>query len=237
MTKIEDENLMPRGENSGNAVDRNAQSGANKFEVFLKEPYDEITKLIEEQVENGNIVIDLGCNNGNLVDKIEKSKLGCRVYGVDLDREALDIMRAKEYSRNEVAIIEQDANDFLAGSEALNADVILINTAIHEINDPGNQAQYLDGFFQSSRRILKDGGKVIIGDLYYDPSVSDAEVEAFMDYQKQAIGHADSRNKFIMPDLLQAKAEGHGFSIVYSKEIRAVKEVDRRYYTFVFVKK
>jgi SAM-dependent methyltransferase len=237
MIKIEDENFMPGGENGGNAADKNLPSGANKFEVFLREPYEEIARLIEEQVENGNIVIDLGCNNGNLVDKIEKSKSGCKVYGVDLDREALDLMRAKEYSRNEVAIIEQDANDFLVGSAALNADVILINTAIHEINDPDNQAQYLDGFFRSSRRTLKDGGRVIIGDLYYDPSVSDAEVEAFMEYQKQAIGHADPRNKFIMPDLLQAKAEEHGFSVAYSNEIRAVKEVNRRYYTFVFVKK
>lgn len=223
---------------AGNKDENTAiETGRNKYETFLKEAYEEIKSLINEHINDGSVVVDLGCNNGNLEDEIESTKFRCTIYGIEIDQVALKDFRNKKYINNNVEIVEQNANEFLSETEISNADAVLIHAVIHELNDPVDQLAYLDGFFQNARRILKDGGKIILGDLYYDPSVSDEEVEDFMKYQLKMIGHADARNKFILSELLKTKAEEHGFSVEYSNEFRAVKEINRRYYSFVFQKK
>ena len=84
--------------------------------------------------------------------------------------------------------------------------------------------------------MLKDGGRVILGDYYYPDSVSDEEVAAYMAYQQATINHADPREKFVKPELIAQKAQEHGFSIELSDEMQAVKEIDRKYSIFVLKK-
>lgn len=54
-----------------------------------------------------------------------------------------------------------------------------------------------------------------------------------MQYQKKKINHADPRERFISPAFIQIKTEKNGLCIDYFNEIRAVQQIDRRYYSFV----
>jgi len=208
----------------------------NKFQTFFEKPYHEICHLIKRYVKDKYSVIDLGCNNGNLIDEIEAHKTGCVVYGVDTDAKAIKAIKNKKYQKIIVKVFKQDANKFLKTSNLTKVNVILINATLHEINNSEDQAEYLDWFFQTISKILKKNGLIIVGDYYYSNQVSNKEAESYIKYQRKMIHHADARNKFIFPILLRSKALKHGYSLVYSKEFRAVKEIDRRYYTFVFKK-
>jgi SAM-dependent methyltransferase len=209
---------------------------SNKFQAHFEKPYEEITKLINKYINDGDVVVDLGCGDGNLEDEIEKRKSGCLVYGIDLDPEVLSEASKKKYGNIKVKLLNQNVNYFLETNGLSDIDVVLMNVVIHETNATADQSRYLDRFFDESGKLLKSGGKIILGDYYYHPDVPKEEAEEYIERQKEEIGHADARNKFILPDLLVSKAQENGFSIIYSNEFRVAKEIDRRYYTFVFEK-
>ncbi|MFA5872231.1 MAG: methyltransferase domain-containing protein [Parcubacteria group bacterium] len=209
----------------------------NKFQTLFEKPYGEIFKLIDKYVSDGDVVVDLGCGDGVLEEKIENLKIGCLVYGVDLDPEALSGLAKKKFNNINVKILNQNVNYFLETSGlSSDVDVVVMNAVIHETNASADQGEYLNRFFRETGKILKKGGKIIIGDYYYHPDAPNEEVEEYIERQKEEIGHADARNKFILPDLLISKARENGFSKNYSNEFRVVEEIDRRYYTFVFQK-
>lgn len=208
----------------------------NKYQDFLKEPYDEMITLISEWIKSGNRILDIGANNGNLEDVINQRFDGCIVYCIEGDKDVIRDLKSKNYNKIKVEVINECINEFLLKTDIANIDVILTNNTIHEINDVKNQASYLEGFFGAIRRILKKDGIVIMGDLYYPPYLKEADVESYRQYQKSKIDHADSREKFVSPILVEKKARENDFTVVYKKEIRAVREIDRRYYSFVLVK-
>jgi hypothetical protein len=115
-------------------------------------------------------------------------------------------------------------------------DLVLSSASIHELNTPEDQVGYLDWFFTRANEILVSGGKVIISDLYFPEWISDEIVEEFRVWQWEAIKHASSREQFVYPELIEAAALSHGFELISKKEIRAMKEIDRRYYVVVLHK-
>lgn len=209
----------------------------NAFQALYQEAYEEISHLIETYVKDHDLIMDIGCSNGSLIDFIDAYKTGCVVYAIDTDTDALEELQNKPHPNTKVHIVPQDANDFLRNTTLSEVQVLLVNGALHELNSPDNQWIYLNGFFQAATRIMDKHGRIIIGDHYYHPSVSDKAVEEFRKHQQQQIGHADPRTKFIQPELVRNAAIHGGFSVTYSHEIRAVKEIDRRYYTLVLEKR
>jgi len=206
----------------------------NKFEVFFEAPYAELKKAILETVKPGSNILDLGAYEGRLEDYLEEKGGHYSVQCVDIDARALSALRAKNYQNVETSIIQSDANLFMDNCEGKNdIDTIFLSATLHEINDPQRQQEYLEHFLEKAKTILRPGGEIIIGDFYYPESVSDEEVEAFIEYQKKAINHADARNKFIKPDLIKKVAQSSGFSVSYETEMRAVKQIDRRYYVII----
>lgn len=209
----------------------------NEFQTFFDKPYHEIIRTINHYISDNTSIIDLGCNNGNLEDEIERNKSGCTIYGVDSNKEALETIKNKNYKKIMVQTFVQDANEFFLTTTLSGIDTILINATIHEINDPKNQREYLARFFQTAWKILHKGGKIIVWDYYYHDNVSEEEFQRYLEYQRKSINHADSREKFILPDIIKSEAIENWYTLVYENELRAVKEIDRRYYCFVFEKK
>lgn len=219
-------------------IDPDQKTGQDsKFETFFERPYEEIKKVVDDNIKDNFAIVDIGCGVGNLEDYIDQTKNGCNIRCADNDPEVVEKINQKEYKNIEVTSTLADANDYLASLEDLSADTVLVNATLHEINTPEDQAKYLDEFFKQMMRILKVGGNIIIGDYYYADEVSDEEVAQFIEYQKATINHADARNKFIKPGLLKQKAIDHGFEVIQSNEIPAVAGIDRRYYTVVFEKR
>jgi SAM-dependent methyltransferase len=208
----------------------------SKYENFFDKPYYEIKSVLKSFIKDGNEILDLGAFEGNLEEYIETFAKHCTINCVDIEPLALEKIKQKKFNNNKIIITDKDANDFLEDAADDSADVILINAALHEINDPQDQSAYLDSFLSRARKILKEKGKLIIGDYYYPEWLSSEEVESFIAYQKATINHGDAREKFIMPKLLEQKAQEHGFSVEYLNDLRAVKALDRRYYSIVLKK-
>jgi ubiquinone/menaquinone biosynthesis C-methylase UbiE len=208
----------------------------SKYENFFDEPYHEIKSVLKNFIKDGSEILDVGVFEGNLEEYIETFVKHCTINCVDIEPLALEKLKQKKFNNNKIIVTNKDANNFLENAAEGSADVILINAALHEINDPQNQSAYLDSFLLRARKILKEAGKLIVGDYYYSKELSDEEVESYIAYQKATINHGDDREKFIMPDLLKHKAQEHGFSVEYSNDLRAVKTLDRRYYSIVFKK-
>jgi len=204
----------------------------SKFEVFFEEPYREIKAVLDQEIKPGAVILDIGVNQGNLEDHLEQKGELHQIDCVDIDEESLSKLIGKEYKNLTINVTKSDANEFLDQYNS-KVDVILINATLHEINTPQDQPAYLEWLFEKVKKILKPGGKIIIGDYYYSDEVSDEEVADFIAYQQKTINHADARNKFIKPELIEQLAEESGYEIEPRREILAVKEIDRRYYVLV----
>ncbi len=82
-------------------------------------------------------------------------------------------------------------------------------------------------------QINTQDGHVLIGDYYYADSVTDEEVERFKKYQLEAIGHADSREKFVKPgEIVAAVERSKKYKVAEHKTMPAVEGIDRFFYLF-----
>jgi len=202
-----------------------------KYESFVPAIYAEMKAALDMYAEPGSKVLDIGPYEGNLEEYLET--IGqFNIDAVDIDGAAIEVLKAKSFKNITVNAVENDANTYITEYKGT-VDIVLSSASIHEINDPKDQRVYLNWFFTKIHEILNHGGIAIIGDLYFPDYVSDEVVEAFRLYQMAAINHASNRNEFVKPELIDEVASQNGFSLVMKKEIRAVKEIDRRYYVIV----
>ena len=208
----------------------------NVFESQFPPAYIEITKAVNRYIANGDVIFDIGCNNGNLDDVINEKFSNCTIHAVDIDRASLEKIKTDQFKKNKIIVINKDANGLLSNPPVSKVDVVLINATLHEINNPEKREFYLTDFFRKVSNVLKDGGRLIIGDYFYPPALSDESVNAYVEKQMKEIGHADARDKFVPPSMLQEFGRKAGFNIVYTKDIQAVPEIDRRYVVTVFSK-
>jgi len=226
----------PDGSLEQKDIDTPIDNKGSKFETFFDAPYSEIKVVLRDTIKPDQRIIDLGANKGNLEDFLDTLDIPVAVECVDTDQQALEELKAKQFENLQIEVAPMDANDFVDGYTGDNVDIALVNATLHEINTPSDQRQYLQHFFERMRAILKQEGRVIVGDYYYPDSVTDEEVASFIEYQKKAINHADAREKFVKPELLCEIGQESGFLVEHTKEIRAVKEIDRRYYIVVLRK-
>lgn len=206
----------------------------SKFEIFYDAPYKELKKALSKYIGNNSKVIDIGAYQGNLEDFLDNTGKNYDIKCVDADVKALEFLKAKKYKNLKITVVQSDANEFIE-REAPNGnnDAIMLSATLHEINNIYDQNGYLNNFMSKTKGLLNKNGIIIIGDFYYPENVPKEEFEAFREYQKKAIDHADNRNKFINPELIKTVSKEMGFVVEYFKEIRAVKEIDRRYYVIV----
>jgi len=209
-------------------------SDKSKYEVFFDRPYALVKEAMAKYIESGNHLVDIGVNQGNLEDFLE-TKGKYTVDCVDVEEEAISKLKAKNYQNIEINPTVGDANEYIDNYES-QANVILINATLHEINNPADQRAYLEHFLGKAKGMLGEDGRIIIGDYYYPDHVTDEEVAGFIEYQKKAINHADAREKFVRPELIKEMAVRFGFELEHFEEIRAVEEIDRRYYVIVLKK-
>jgi len=87
--------------------------------------------LIVERVPEGAEVLDIGCSSGNLGLVLERVK-GCRVLGIDIDRDAVAIARAKGIQAM-VADLTQESPAKVVGERRFDV-VILADVLEHLVN-------------------------------------------------------------------------------------------------------
>ena len=204
------------------------------FECFSPAIYVELKAALNQYANPGSKILDIGSNEGN-IEAYLYSLGQFDIDAVDIDTAAIEVLAAKSFRNITVNAVASDANDYLK-SYSGTVDMVLSSASIHEINNPENQKAYLEWFFSRLHQILNPGGIAVIGDLYFPDHVPEDEVEHFRIYQLLVMHHASNRREFVKPELIDDVASRHGFQLQIKKEIRAVKEIDRRYYVIVLEK-
>jgi len=93
--------------------------------------------------------LDCGCNNGEFTVEVAKRIRSCKVYGIEINKEACEIAKRKE-----IKVYNEDLNiKFPIRSSTM--DVIIANQVIEHLHDT-------DTFVKEIYRILKPKGYSII---------------------------------------------------------------------------
>ena len=117
---------------------------------FVEGMYDVLVEEIEKS-ESGKI-LDVGCGNGNLFTLLPKNKY--ELYGVDFSQNM--IIEAKSKCRNATFSVA-DAEMLPFDDDSF--DIVVCNASFHHYIHP-------DRVLEEMHRVLKDGGKLLIGDPY-----------------------------------------------------------------------
>jgi ubiquinone/menaquinone biosynthesis C-methylase UbiE len=108
----------------------------------------------------GETIVDIGCGNGLLTAELARA-VGAdgRVFGVDPsnDMRQSAIERCQEYEW--VEVIEGSAGDLPLASDTIDKAV---SVQVFEYLDD------LSGAVKDTHRVLKPGGKLVIGDIHFD---------------------------------------------------------------------
>lgn len=110
------------------------------------------------KVKQGMRVLDVGCGTGNYSMKL--ANLGCRVTGVDISDNMLDIAREKAGREGaDIEFFNMDAYNLEFDDESF--DGVLCMTAFEFLDKP---QKALEEFF----RVVRKGGQILVGTITSD---------------------------------------------------------------------
>lgn len=118
---------------------------------FVEPMYDVIVKEIQK-LENGKI-LDVGCGNGNLFTFLSDEKY--ELYGIDFSENM--IREAKNNCKQKAEFFVADAENLPFNDNTF--DIVVCNASFHHYIHPNT-------VLEEMHRVLKDGGKLLIGDPY-----------------------------------------------------------------------
>lgn len=108
-------------------------------------------------VEKGMNILDVGCGTGNF--SIKLTKMGCKVTGIDISDNMLDIARKKAAEENlDIKFLHMDLNDLKFEENEFDA---VFSMAAFEFIDDEDAPKGLEGML----RVVKEGGQVLIGTI------------------------------------------------------------------------
>lgn len=154
--------------------DKTASDYNNSHDGKFVEPmYDVIVDEIQK-LESGRI-LDVGCGNGNLFSLLPDGKY--ELFGVDFSENM--IVEAKMNCSNKATFSVADAEKLPFESDTF--DIIVCNASFHHYIHP-------DTVLEEMHRVLKDGGKLLIGDPYM-PTVVRSVMNVFIRFSDSGDYH------------------------------------------------
>jgi len=115
--------------------------------------------LLSIPVADGEVIADIGCATGVLLE-LAKNKYPCsRVIGIDPDRKALDIAR-RRLSRTQLEVELHEAFAEALPMPDNSVDVCFSSLAFHHMQDEIKRKA-----IEEMKRVLKPGGRVVIADF------------------------------------------------------------------------
>jgi len=150
---------------------------AESFSDTRKEIWEkEIAKFVE-QIKPGNLILDLGCGNGRLVESLRFKVIGFKYLGIDSSKKLIKMNQDKYQittsrssgTRNDINCSvsqreSQRVSVYFEVGDGLNLkykdkfDYIICNAVLHHIPSEELQIKFLKNIYSA----LKPGGKILI---------------------------------------------------------------------------
>ncbi len=140
---------------------------------FVEPMYEVIVNEIQKSP--GGRILDVGCGNGNLFTLLPDGKY--ELFGVDFSENM--IAEAKRKCGKKATFSLADAENLPFDDDTF--DIIVCNASFHHYLHP-------DTVLKEMHRVLKDGGKVLIGDPYM-PTVVRAVANVFIRFSNSGDYH------------------------------------------------
>ncbi len=118
---------------------------------FVRPMYAAIVNEIARS--EGGRILDVGCGNGNLFTFLPKGKY--ELFGVDFAESMIE--EARKNTGPEASYLVADAEDLPFARDVF--DIVVCNASFHHYVHP-------DAALSEMRRVLKEGGKLLLGDPY-----------------------------------------------------------------------
>lgn len=116
--------------------------------------------LAAARAQPGDLVIDLGCGNGQL--SLQLAELGARVVAVDGNQRALDRLRASARARSLPGLEVLASPLFCLSLPAAGADLVVTSYAMHWLRDSDKQR-----LVRAALSWLRPGGTLIVADMMF----------------------------------------------------------------------
>ncbi|WP_298502367.1 class I SAM-dependent methyltransferase [uncultured Methanobrevibacter sp.] len=123
---------------------------------FVKPMYESLVNEIQKLP--GGKLLDVGCGNGNLFKYLSGSEY--ELFGVDFSQNM--IKEAENNCQENASFKVADAESLPFDSDMF--DIIVCNASFHHYIHP-------DNVLREMHRVLRDGGKLLIGDPYIPTAV------------------------------------------------------------------
>ena len=108
-------------------------------------------KFFAERINDGEIVLDVGCGNGTVALDIASQKPKSKIIGVDINYKNIEAANnlKKQFSRENINFIFGDIND----QKHLNCDVVILSNILEHIS---NRSEFLKNILKisSAKKIL-----------------------------------------------------------------------------------
>jgi putative AdoMet-dependent methyltransferase len=129
----------------------------------IRTGYTNMMKWVNENTQDSNILVDLGCGTGNTTKAVEFFD---KIYCVDVSQNMLNIATSKLKNEKNIIFIKTDLLELFDDHQKFETvDTIISTYAIHHLTQDEKHL-----LFEKVYILLPKGGKVVLGDLMFKNS-------------------------------------------------------------------
>ena len=162
---------------------------------------DDIKRWLQSQFTRDDVVLELGCGTGTFAEAVVPSVK--HLVATDMSEPMLQQARAKLGGHSNVEFQKQDAYNTTFDDSAF--DAVLAVNLLHIVNDPAL-------ILQECRRVVKDGGEVVLADVTSRGTAPLAGLKLGLRYLRRW-GRPPASNRNISLDELVQLTQDAGFLV------------------------
>jgi len=215
-----------------NKVEEYLKFNKIKLGDFYLESYSLARKIINSHLSNNSNVLDIGCGNAPyLEDHLHNTN--SKFILIDKEKYIFESPHTffYQFDINNVDIIKW------ARSLCVQIDFIVINATLHELWTGDKKVDYFQSLLNDLINLINVGGKIYIGDYYYNSNVTEDQFNEYAKSLLENVGHADAINRFYHPsELLFVILKKNNLKIIEFSEIRVSNIIERFFYGFLIEK-
>ncbi len=130
---------------------------------------------LQARLDDGGRILELGCGTGNLLVLLARTFGAARITGVDIDRESLQVARARIKQAGFDSRIEVHEGGITDSVERASCDVVVMVEVLHEIAQPIRPQ-----VVREAAQALRPGGWMVIVDETYPSTLAQSRQAEFL---------------------------------------------------------